>query len=484
MIASIGKFSKSFLAKILVAIIALPFVMWGMGDVFRSGNQNVIAEINEHKISTKEFMEYLQEINLSRDEIKKKGKEVIINEVLTNYISEKIISIETKEKGILLTDTSLKNILISDDGFKKNGKFLRTKYEKFLLEKGLDASRYERNIFNLETKGQLLSYYSGGIKLPNFLVDELFQKENKSIRISFIDLTKVYSNEKITDEKINNFYEKNKGFFKDKFRSFRYLELTPNILIGKKDFDEAYFEKIDEIENKILDGEDFNNITSFATNKIKEIPLINSNNFKRNGDKYNLDKKLLDEIFKIENLKSPEFINFENQFYIVEVEEESDSALNLKNENVKNTIIDQLKVVNLIEKNSLLNEKIINKKFGKNEMIKLSEENNIPLEVINIKNINDSTKFNNRLLKQIYNHNRNQIFIISDYPKSKKNFLIKIEEENYVKIDRDTAIYKEYIKKSNANYISKVYKSYDNYINEIYKINLNEKVLERLINSI
>ena len=33
MISSIGKFSKSILTKILVAIIALPFILWGMGDV-------------------------------------------------------------------------------------------------------------------------------------------------------------------------------------------------------------------------------------------------------------------------------------------------------------------------------------------------------------------------------------------------------------------------------------------------------------------
>jgi len=85
MIASIKKFSKSILAKILVALIALPFILWGMGDVFRSGNQNVIAEINETKISTKEFMNYLQAINLTQNEIKEKGKEKLINEILTNY---------------------------------------------------------------------------------------------------------------------------------------------------------------------------------------------------------------------------------------------------------------------------------------------------------------------------------------------------------------------------------------------------------------
>ena len=46
MSTSIGKLSKSFFIKLLVGIIILPFVFWGMGDVFRGGNKNVIATIN------------------------------------------------------------------------------------------------------------------------------------------------------------------------------------------------------------------------------------------------------------------------------------------------------------------------------------------------------------------------------------------------------------------------------------------------------
>ena len=60
MATSIGKLSKSFLLKLLVGIIILPFVFWGMGDVFRGGNQNVIASIDSEKISTQEFVEYLR----------------------------------------------------------------------------------------------------------------------------------------------------------------------------------------------------------------------------------------------------------------------------------------------------------------------------------------------------------------------------------------------------------------------------------------
>ena len=81
MFGSIRKFSKSFLAKIFIAIIALPFLLWGMGDVFRSGKQNVLVEINDKKISSKEFVAYIQKIKLSKSEIERVGKSKIFDDI-------------------------------------------------------------------------------------------------------------------------------------------------------------------------------------------------------------------------------------------------------------------------------------------------------------------------------------------------------------------------------------------------------------------
>ena len=117
-------------------------------------------------------------------------------------------------------------------------------------------------------------------------------------------------------------------------------------------------------------------------------------------------------------------------------------------------------------------------------MLEFSKKNNINIQNAKIENINDDSKFNKVLLRQIYNYNSGQIFVVTDYPIAKKNFLIKIDSEVDPVIDIKSEIYKEYVRKANAQYISKVYKSYDSYINAIYKININDKVLERIINSI
>ena len=69
MLSSIGKLSKSILIKVLVAIIILPFIFWGMGDVFRGGNQNVVATIDSKKVSSKEFVEHVNRISLNEEQI-------------------------------------------------------------------------------------------------------------------------------------------------------------------------------------------------------------------------------------------------------------------------------------------------------------------------------------------------------------------------------------------------------------------------------
>ena len=283
MLGSIRKFSKTFLAKIFIAIIALPFILWGMGDIFRSGKQNILAEINDEVISSKEFIGYIQKIELSQEQIESLGKPQILENILSNYLSEKIIEIESEARGIMLTDKGLKNIIVSDKSFEKENKFSRVKYEKFLLKNGYSAPTYEKYIKGLEVKAQLLNFYSGGIKLPNFIIEDLADKENHSKQISYLNLNNIYSKKVIGEKEIKKFYDDNKELFKERFISFRFLELTPEVLIKNKDYNELFYQKLDELENEILDGKTFLEITTENKNNIQNIEMVNIRKTKRDG---------------------------------------------------------------------------------------------------------------------------------------------------------------------------------------------------------
>ena len=86
MLSSIRKFTKTFTAKIFIAIIALPFVFWGMGPIFSSGKKNVLLEINDNKINSEEFIAYIRKINLNRDEVERIGKSKISFSIPSSFL--------------------------------------------------------------------------------------------------------------------------------------------------------------------------------------------------------------------------------------------------------------------------------------------------------------------------------------------------------------------------------------------------------------
>ncbi len=192
MSTSIGKLSKSLFVKILVGIIILPFVFWGMGDVFRGGNQNVIATIDTKKVSTQEFMNYLNRLDLNDQQIKDLKKTDLMSKILSEYIGRKVMSLEIKESGISINDNSLRDIIINDNLFSKNGKFSRTEYEKFLIKSNITAPNFEKNILEQESRRQFLSFMAGGLTIPDLLIKKEFNKENQTKIIKYIDLEKFY----------------------------------------------------------------------------------------------------------------------------------------------------------------------------------------------------------------------------------------------------------------------------------------------------
>ena len=481
MLSSIRKFSKSFLGKIVIALIAVAFVVgFGMSGTF-GGKQNIVAELNGKKISSQEFVSYLRKVNITEDDIKRTGKSELLQKILMNYISEKIISTESKEKGVRLSDKSLLKKLIDDKKFKKDGKFSEIKYEKFILSNSLTKPFYENLIRETEIKNQLLNFYAGGIKLPLFSINNLYKKENRVKKISYISLTEIYGKEEISEEQIKNYYEKNKDSFKEKYIKFRYLRLSPEILIGKKVIDEEFFKKIDDIENAILDGKSFEEITSKNKIKIEIVEFINIKKIKEDGTTFkSIDDKSFEEIFTIQNKKAPKFINHGNNYYIVEIIESKNKILTLANKELKKMIESQLKIFFQIKKITKLMRNINDQKFLGKDMLGLAKKNNVPINAATIKNINDTSKFSLKLLKQIYQFNKGEIFVLAS---EKENYLVRIVDEDNPKINPNSDNYKKYIKKANAQYITKIYKSYDRYINTNYKIEIKNSVLKRIENS-
>ena len=97
MLENIRKFSKTIFAKIILVIIIIPFVFWGMGGFFSSGNSNNIAKINNKNITTQDFIDYVNRSNINPERIKDEIDKNILEQILSELISKNMLMMEVKE---------------------------------------------------------------------------------------------------------------------------------------------------------------------------------------------------------------------------------------------------------------------------------------------------------------------------------------------------------------------------------------------------
>ena len=159
MISNFRNFAKTKFAGILVFLMIIPFVFWGMGGMFSSGNTNTIAKINKTNISTQEFIDYLNGSNIPQKTIRENLENNIIEELLSSLVSTTLLDLEIDDNNLSISEiTLLKKIKQNKNFLDEKGNFQRTKYEKFLLENNQSASQFEQRLKTRELQKNLFDY--------------------------------------------------------------------------------------------------------------------------------------------------------------------------------------------------------------------------------------------------------------------------------------------------------------------------------------
>ena len=483
MATSIGKLSKSFFIKLLVGIIILPFVFWGMGDVFRGGNQNVIATIDSKKVSTQEFVNYVNRLNLNEEQVKNLSKTDLIEQILSEYIGRKVMALEIEKIGIVVSDNALRDIIKNDKLFFKDDKFSRTEYEKFLIKSGITAPQFEANIVEQEKRRQFLSSLAGGIVVPEMLVEKEFKKENQTKTIEYIDLEKYHSKNKPSRESLKELYERNKNIFFVELKSIRYAEIKPELISGSADYNENFFKQLDLIENKVLDGQTFDETTVANNLKIIEFNKINANKEDENKNKIEkLPDNLFNKIYNIKNTQSPEVINIEGKYYLAEVKDAEKKNKTMDDPEVVEALNAQLSFKEKIENNTSLAKDISLGAFENDNFKKFADDNGLEVKNYKISSLKQNEIFSDGMIKRIFLTNDGEINLITNNTFT-KSFLISTKKTEYKTLDKNSNEFEQYEAKARLNLINKIYQSYDESVNQKYKVELNQRTIDRVKNS-
>ena len=261
---NIGKYlnKNKIGALVLIIVIIIAFGFGGFGGGFLSNKQNNIAKINKTNITTKDFIEFVNQSGISEKTIQENLDNNIIEELLSSLIYKTLLDLEIKDLNIKLSENSLSNMIKFNENFlDENGLFQRIKYEKFLLENNISAPIFEQRLKSRELQKKLFDFIGAGVISPDFLIEKLYKMENSKLEIDFINLNNFYKKrEEINDNDLVNFINKNNSSLQIEYIDFVYSIINPLNLIGTNEFNQDFFDKIDVIENDILNGISFDAI--------------------------------------------------------------------------------------------------------------------------------------------------------------------------------------------------------------------------------
>ena len=467
MISSFRNFAKTKFAGLLVFIMIIPFVFWGMGSMFSSGNTNTIAKINKESISTQEFIDYLNTSGIPQKTIRENLNDNIIEELLSGLVSTTLLDLEVKDYNIIVSENTLLKKIKSNKNFQDdNGNFQRTKYEKFLLENNQSAPAFELRLRGRELQKNLFDYIGAGSVSPKFLISKLYEEENKKLEIEFIDLKTYYKKkEAITENDLRLFLEENNDQLKIEYIDFDYIIINPMNLIGVDEFNQSFFDKIDQIEIDISNEIDFETITSNIN-----IKPININNFKFSSKKNDIEKKIFE-------LRKNDFDIFEigDNYVLYKIKNIEQKKPDLNDNQTRKEIVELVFQKNKFDYNKLILDKISNKQFDNNDFIKMGANN---IQITKLNSIKDNNKFDINAVEILYSLPINSFTLIND---EKNNiYLAKIKSFENKVINKEKL--KEYDNKASSNIKNTMLKSYDLFLNNKYDVVLNQKTIERVKN--
>ena len=238
------------------------------------------------------------------------------------------------------------------------------------------------------------------------------------------------------------------------------------------------FKKIDEIDDLIIQGNNLNNIS-------KKFNINNTNQYSINkfGNDINYNKvkevpdKLINIIFSLSESEPVVLEEVDNNFFVIELIESKSINRDIKDENVKKSILLNLETKRIRKSISVIINQINQNKFKKSDFDEISKQKNAEIKTVKLKNQNDNDILKTELVSEIYKAPEKKVVLVNDIS-FKENYLVYVDSIENVNIDENPEKYKEHLILSKLKISNELFNTYDSYIKKKYDIEINHKALD------
>ena len=151
MLTAIKERASGWIAWTLVALISIPFALWGINSYFEGASKIVVATVNGVEIEKTDYQNSLSDQR--RMLVQMMGQNVDADyfasrafklQVLETLIDSRLQAEYLRDRGFRVTDEQLSKKISSFSAFQVDGQFDPTRYEQLVRNAGLSVEGFER----------------------------------------------------------------------------------------------------------------------------------------------------------------------------------------------------------------------------------------------------------------------------------------------------------------------------------------------------
>ncbi len=249
--------AQTWISWVIVALILIPFVLWGIGDYFTGNADSSVAVVNDTKISEQEFrMAYYRQEQRMKEMLGENFDASMFEDqmrknVLDGLIEQELLVQTSSEAGMRISPEQLAMVIQNIEAFQNNGTFDRGTYESTLKMQGQSTGYFESQVRRSLLTQQLYSGVVDSAIVTDYAVNQLLKLENQEREIGYFEIpaAKFISEVEVSDEQIAENYNQNlDNYITPEKVDVQYLELSvgqlrEQISVSEEELQSAYDEQ-------------------------------------------------------------------------------------------------------------------------------------------------------------------------------------------------------------------------------------------------
>ena len=217
MLETIRNATKTWVAKVILALITIPFAMWGVESYIQPQvGQETVATVGGDKINATELNEA---VRVQLEQFKRQFGPSIDASIMDNpqmrqsildqLIDQRLFAKASKVTGVKVSDAALRDRILNETSFQEEGKFVAARYETFLKSSSQTAPMFEAQLRKELERAQFANSIVNTSITPNASVAGYLRASEQSREIAMINITpeQFIAQVKTTPEQAKAYYD-------------------------------------------------------------------------------------------------------------------------------------------------------------------------------------------------------------------------------------------------------------------------------------